>query len=400
MTRNSLFLPDEYTAALSALLQFDLSPANLATRAGKAFIASNAEIILRISEGLTTKRGEFLASDYLRSKEIRRAYALYYMTTNLLKIVPPLRELSFSSFFERPSSLKILDLGTGTGAAVWGALGYIQEVYPGTHSEVMMTDSLKENIQEAENTGKHFASSFGIKPSLRFDQFDLRTPENIPQAVKDLAPYDLITMMNVLNELGESKDTLLLETLLSLLDEHGAIIMIEPATRSESRRLLRFRDLAVTMNATIYSPCFRQADCPALLRKDDWCHTDYAWERPAFIKAIDDIVGTLRLSLKSTYFIIRKDGLTLEKALAKKNLHRVVSERFDEKGRIRAILCGEDGRYEHIVNKRDISDSNHYFKKVERYDVIEIHGQQAREHDRRIESDSIFELVLPVLGAR
>ena len=193
---------------------------------------------------------------------------------------------------------------------------------------------------------------------------------------------------------------MLLDSLMSLLDEHGALVMIEPATRDQSRRLLRFRDMAVKKNTTVYSPCTRQENCPALIKEDDWCHSENAWVRPPFIKAIDDIAGTLRLSLKYSYLILRKDGVTLGNALSKKPLYRAVSERFDEKGRVRSILCGENGRYEHVINKRDLSDSNKDFPEIQRYDLASLLGEEAREHDIRLPKEAEFQIVLPILGAR
>ncbi|MFI5263269.1 MAG: small ribosomal subunit Rsm22 family protein [Candidatus Kapaibacterium sp.] len=400
MIRNTLKLPDEYTAALCDRLEFDLSAASLATRMGKTYITRMSEIVSHISEGLTTNRAEFLASGYLRQKEIREAYTLYYMTTNLLKISQPLRELSFSKSFDNLVPLRILDLGTGTGAAIWGTLSYFNEKENSIPSEIMLTDSLQENLREVEIFSRYFVKSLPLQPRLNFELFDLRNPEYIPQKIKTSGPYHLITMMNVLNELEEKNDEVLLNSLLTLLDNNGSIIIVEPATRIESRRLLRFRDLAAFRNITIYSPCTRQANCPALANEDDWCHTDIAWERPPFIKAIDDIVGTLRLTLKSTYMILRKDGMTLGKALQKENLYRVVSERFDEKGRVRGILCGENGRNEHIINKRDMEDLNKDFQNIRRYDVVNLTGEEVREHDIRLPEGSKFSIVLPILGAR
>jgi ribosomal protein RSM22 (predicted rRNA methylase) len=346
-------------------------------------------------------RSEFLASDYLRSKEIREAYMLYYMTTNLLKIIPPLRELSYSNFFEQTSPLRVLDLGSGTGAAIWGLLSYLHDEGKATAPDITLTDSLTENLSEAENFSRHFIKQFpGIIPRLSFEKFDLRKPGDIPEKIKSIGMFHLITIMNVLNELDEAGDSALLETLMSLLDEHGAIIMIEPATRTQSRRLLRFRDLAVQQGATIYSPCTRQGNCPALIKEDDWCHTEVEWKRPSFIEAIDDRVGTLRLSLKSTYMILRKDDITISEALAQKNLYRAVSERFDEKGRIRSFLCGENGRYEHIINKRDLNESNQDFAEVERYDLVKLLGTEVREHDIKLPPGAKFSIMLPNLGAR
>src|SRR5256885_683654 len=125
MQRNALQIPDEYLVALSERFAFDLLPESLATRVGKAYIVKQAGIVSGINRGLTQSRESFLASGYLKSKEIREAYALYYMTTNLLKVIQPLRELSLSKFFER-SELRILDLGSGTGAAAWGIMHYLR----------------------------------------------------------------------------------------------------------------------------------------------------------------------------------------------------------------------------------------------------------------------------------
>ncbi len=401
MKRYPLEISDEYIAALSERLGFDLRPQSLVTRIGKAYIAENAEIVSRISKGLTTNRTEFLASGYLKDEKIRRAYTLYYMTTNLLKVVAPLRELSLSNFFERNSPINILDLGTGTGAAVWGTLNYLHESVKNRATKIMLTDSHQENLREAEIFSGHFLKQYpSVDATLAYDKYDLRKPQIVSEKIKNSAPYHLLTMMNVLNELDENNDTILFESLMSLLDEHGSLLMIEPATRDQSRRLLRFRDLAVYHSATIYSPCTRQANCPALVKEDDWCHTENHWLRPPFIKAIDDIVGTLRLSLKYTYLIIRKDGVTLGDIISQKALKRAVSERFDEKGRVRSILCGESGRYEHIINKRDLSKSNQDFSEIQRYDLVESIGEEAREHDVRLPKESGFNIVLPILGAR
>ncbi len=401
MIRNAFEMPDEYTTALGEWLRFDLSPASLSTRSGKEYIAQKAEIVSQITEGLTTHRDTFLASGYLKQKKIREAYALYYMTTNLLKIVQPLREISHSHFFEHSSSLRVLDLGTGIGAAAWGALTYFLKEKKNCRPEIMLTDSLGENLFEAEDFSRHFIPRLsGVMPKLSFAKFNLWKPNEIPEAIKKQAPFHLILMMNVLNELDEANDQAIHESVMSLLDANGAIIIIEPATRLESRRLLRFRDMAVTLGATIYSPCTRQADCPALIKDDDWCHTDVAWMRPKFIEAIDDIVGTLRLSLKYSYIILRKDELTLSKMFDQKNLYRIVSERFNEKGRIRSILCGENGRYEHVINKRDLSSYNKDFTEIQRYDLVSLEEAERREHDIRLLKDSKFSIVLPNLGAQ
>ena len=79
--------------------------------------------------------------------------------------------------------------------------------------------------------------------------------------------------------------------------------MIEPSTREQSRRALRFRDRMVEHGFTVFAPCTRTGVCPALADETNWCHTEVKWQRPEFIRAIDDLAGTLRLSLKFTYAV-------------------------------------------------------------------------------------------------
>ena len=64
------------------------------------------------------------------------------------------------------------------------------------------------------------------------------------------------------------------------------------------------------------------------------------------------------------------------------------------------ILCGENGRYEHIINKRDLTEINEEFAKIQRYDVVTLNKPDVREHDIKLQKDSDFSNVLPILGAR
>jgi hypothetical protein len=183
------------------------------------------------------------------------------------------------------------------------------------------------------------------------------------------------------------------------LTDDGALVIIEPASKSESRRLLRLRDKATSKGLTIYSPCTHQMNCPALVKEDDWCFNEVAWERPEFIRYVDDEVGNVRLSLKYTYIIFIKNGSTLHSNLGLPTASRIVSEVFAEKGRTRAIICDENGRGEYILNKRDKSLNNKVFIDTTRFDLLTLKDTEKREHDTRILESSSISVVLPILGA-
>jgi len=413
-----LKVPREYIAALEGVLRrkgIEVSLNEPESAETVRFLDAVAESVKRISTGLTTERDAFLGKHYLRNEDLRQAYLVYYMTTNLLKLWPPLRELAIGKFFEinvksgslggRP--LRMLDLGSGTGTAVWSLLLFSElELCGDREIQFLLTDALEANLRDAETFYSELKSRLGTSSNVsgRFEQLDFGDATAIEKLTSSSGPFDLITLMNALNELPGEGDEDLIERVFTALSNEGAFVLIEPGTRELSRRALRFRDRVVKFGGFVYSPCVRSGGCPALGRESDWCHTDVAWERPEFIERIDDEVGTLRLSLKSTYFVFRKKDVNVADVLLGSRdfveMARVVSEVFHERGRARAILCNESGRREHMLNLRDSNSKNSAFVDLERYDLIQVLDAEPREHDVKITQDATINRLLGASGAR
>jgi ribosomal protein RSM22 (predicted rRNA methylase) len=225
-----LIVPDEYIATLEEVLSVALGKDAVHSRATKQKLQDIARSVQTISEGLTQDRDAFVRSKYLKKQDQRKAYLLYYVTTNFLKLWPPLRELAQSGFFER-KTVNHLDLGSGPGTAAFGLWSYLHQEQSGVACTSFLTDSLTENLSEAERSLRPFASKLSTDLKLTTALWDLRQASTIPSVVKSSGPYDLITMMNVVNELEEVGDAQLIDSLRSVLGPTGAIIMIEPATR-------------------------------------------------------------------------------------------------------------------------------------------------------------------------
>lgn len=399
MKRDSLSPGKIYIESLEEVLGIRLDNDSLKGKVRRKQIESIAEHVRTLSLALT-KQGEApLEHRYLARKEFQQAYQLYYTTTNFLKVIPPLRELQLGGFAEK-DELHVLDLGTGTGAAIWGLVQFLET----DHAKpikltVTAVDSVGENLQFVRTFARAVAKRCTyVTLSVETKQTDL---ESVSDRTFGTGAFDLVLMMNTLNELNESARASMRTILPKAITTDGNIILIEPASKSHSRSLLELRDQMVADGLTIFAPCTRQQTCPALVSEDNWCHGDYRWDRPRFAAMIDEHIGLVRLSLKSSYFTINKRGSTLPSVLAKSNgSYRVVSERFDEKGRVRAICCGTDGRGEFILNKRDKSLDNKQFMYVERYDLIQLSGVLAREHDTVISEASIAIQVLQSTGAR
>lgn len=394
MKRTKLSVPQNYVSNLERLLGLELSHEALISKKGRKALEPFVKGVSALSSGLTKEKHELIERKYLRADDIRDAYLLYYTTTNFLKVIQPISE--WLPYFNG-DTLRILDIGCGTGAATWGLLHYLS-----THEhsikkvEITFADYIKENLDICK---KLFAlQQVEFEMNADYHQIDIKD-DRVAKKVFDQAKYDLIIMMNTLNELPEEGDEERINTFTSLLSDDGSLLIIEPASKSESRRLLSFRDTAIWKKMTVYSPCTHQMNCPALIKADDWCFNEVRWERPEFIRYIDDEVGNVRLSLKYGYIILTKNGATLHGNLGLPVASRIVSEVFVEKGRTRALICDENGRGEHILNKRDKSLNNKVFIDTERFDLLALNDIEKREHDTRILESSSVSIVLPILGA-
>ncbi|MBL7996822.1 class I SAM-dependent methyltransferase [bacterium] len=375
---NKLSLPPNYLTALQSHfnIPFNSSPPKL--------LRSFAQTISAMSSGLkkNKQRKEFVSSAYLDDKKYCDAYLLYYTTCNLLKMYYPLGELKKSGFFNEHSDLSVLDLGSGTGTLILSLSIWLAENFPSSRAQFTAWDQSSVALQTLEK----FYKKFDWKFELETHQMDIENARLTDQR------YDLITGGNVLNELTELGEEHFVSILERNLLPDGFVILVEPALKNSSRRLLELRDRLLQSGWFIYAPCFTHGSCPALVNPEDWCHHDMPWERPKFIEILDEMVGHIRKSLKFSYLILSRQDMHLSEFIAPErnftNQFRVVSDLFKEKGRRRVFLCNDLGRNECLKNKRDNSEENKAFDDLELYDVVQIDLLSEKKEGKKIEKES------------
>lgn len=361
-----------------------------------AVIRRYAPALRRLSEYLNDTTARRSATrPYLRDRALREAYLLYFTTANLLKLLPPLAELrrgdalrgdavSMTYDAEHVGDarsgriLRVLDLGCGPGTGVAGIHAFLETLRAPVAVEMLALDAVTANTDAAAQVAADLRERTGLPVTVQTERADLAHPPELEER------FDLVLGMNVLNELSPGAASRLREWIIQRLAAAGDLLLIEPALRETSRTLLHFRDAAVAEGWTVYAPCFRQKGCPALLNPGDWCHHDVTWERPAFMTALDEEVGNIKKSLKFSYQLLNRDGRTLGTHLPLRKPQRVVSELRVEKGRARCFVCGGDGRRLVMRNRRDRRVENASFDALERYDIVEISGEEQRAHDMRI----------------
>ncbi len=314
--------------------------------------------VRRLSD-LFTRNREALRSEYLDEDELRRSYLAYFCPITLAKVQAVLAELPHELLSERRGNepYRFLDVGAGPGSAALGVLDWLCRVPPAgsLHLEAVLVDSSRLALRDAGRLLDAYVAA-GETPPIRVSTVRAnleRTREWLDGLPGRAAAgsYDLIVAANCLNELYRSHRepcrarTKLVAALLSLLKEDGSLILIEPATRAESRAFHQVRDLVVAQRlCTVYSPCLHEQPCPALARKEDWCHEERPWQPPWFIELVDKEVGFIKDALKFSYLVLRTDGRSITPRAP--NVFRVVSELRVMKGEKRAWLCNETGRQE------------------------------------------------------
>jgi len=330
-----------------------------------------ARVLDRIAAGVTRLSARLVGEPdhpgpYLRDAALRSAYTAYYLPVNAPKLWPVLDFLEARGVAPVDGA-RVLELGAGPGTGCVGAGLWAES--RGRRFSLHATDALAE----ASGSARSLFDALGWRDA-QVGVFDALGSSGEP------APADLLLMFNVVNELPEAQDERLVERVRRLLRPMGTLVVVEPASKEKSRRVLAFRDACVRAGLSLLGPCTHHMACPMRARPDDWCHAEWRFERPAYLRAVDQRIGHVREVLKATWFALSSAQR------GPLGGHRVVSRRFDEKGRTRAQVCGVDGLQTWELQHRDVTDANRDWLDLSRYDRIELRavasdrpGRLARE---------------------
>ncbi len=138
------------------------------------------------------------------------------------------------------------------------------------------------------------------------------------------------------------------------------IVIIEPATQEDGRRLLNLRQTLVQKGFHILAPCTHQGLCPLLHQsKSDWCHDRIRFEAPEWFLKIEKLLPIKNTNLTFSYLVAKKTPAHF--SAAQKNdlkrpttkslgdtegpLHwRIVGDPLEERGKTRQMLCRGENR--------------------------------------------------------
>ena len=294
-----------------------------------------------------------------------------------------------------------LDIGCGPGTAGLAAILFLHSLGLGKE-----TTSLRVRLYSADASPKVLSECRHLTRTLsgmlqedspgREVEHHTFPPLLLPEGLEKFpaqGPFDAVFFSNLLAEINGEKEEIhraFIRFVHKFLDPNGLAIFMEPAQRIYSRRLLGLRDaVAGEAGLQILSPCPELLQCPALhLSEKDWCHDRLEWERPDFIATMDKLAGIRKESLKFTHLIIKKGPR--EKGKGAMDQFVVVSELMEEKGKASVFLCGEKGRHEFELLKKDRSSSNSVFFTLRRGERIILQGYEEKHEKKRLGKGSML----------
>ena len=301
--------------------------------------------------------------DSSKPAHLRLAYFLYFMPPNLFRVASVWSELARLGYRWPKTEFRGIEFGAGPASGACGiAAG---ERYAPVGLPKSGNWALIEQDKAILELGCKWAKSYFDYLNPGTDTWDLRPFHRKIDVTQGFLPksaptFNLWLMSYYLNEtevpVAELAKTLVRDWTRHLADE-GIVILVEPALKMQSRKLLELRSELLKERETqgadwlqVLLPCLGHQACGALAAPDDWCHEDVSWWRPPYFRKLDAMVGLDRKSLPFSYLVLVRSRRAREEilpALAGTSLEerqRLVSPAHAEGRELEFFLCGSEGK--------------------------------------------------------
>ena len=309
------------------------------------------------------------ASDTPSENRYSDAYFVYNFPLNMAKTMHVIKEirLRYADFFLNRDHYDLLDIGCGEGAGMFGAYHALRN--KGLQRvKLVGIDGSKRMLDRA----KYLAARFRAHdPGLKTRFFRQRIQERFRFASKK--KYDIVLVINSLAEIIQEAviSSRFIISILKHLTNDGLLLIIEPALKKFSRRLMRLRDeLALQKDVQVLLPCFHGNPCGLLEigSRNEWCHQSVPWLPPQFLKIINQGLNREIDVLKFAYLVLTKGKARLDRPEG----YRVVSQLLREKGKSRCFICTPQGRVELVKLNRSHDLRNADFDAITKGSVVHL----------------------------
>jgi hypothetical protein len=292
--------PDVYTARIERILR------GLGT--SLADPPRLADAVLRLSDHYIAKPDAPTPWD---KDWAQIAYACYFFPLNYARVRGVVRHGAKVGFFDGLAALT--DFGSGVGTvplALWDELGAAGGAFLGTGAAV-----------ERAAVGQRLYEELKAPAAPR-----LAWSRTIDAGAARHAGH-LGSFSFSLTELAD---------LPAWARASEALMLIEPGTHQDGRRLLALRRDLLADGFFAWAPCTHQAACPLLVESErDWCHDRVAFAPPPWFEALSEHLPMRNPTLACSYVLLRKTPPPAWTA----GLARLTGDLRKEKGAARQMVC-------------------------------------------------------------
>ncbi len=253
------------------------------------------------------------------------AYAAYRMPATWAAVRGALGQFRELAPDFRPRSF--LDIGGGTGAALWAAADAFASL-----TEAVVLDQ----VEEALRLGRRLAggSAEAVVRSAAWHRGMVTDPRTADRV-------DLAAISYVLSELSAADQA----AVVARAGEAAEVVLvIEPGTPDGHRRILGARDTLIAAGLGVVAPCPHQAACP-LAEGADWCHFSARVNRTSLHRRLKG--GELGHEDEKFSYVIAS------RVARPRARGRILRHPLKRKGLVTLQVCGADeGVVPTLVSKR------------------------------------------------
>lgn len=243
------------------------------------------------------------------------AYRHYYLPLNYIRCKKIIERGLQVNFFENLTHF--IDWGAGPGTASLAL----------AHNEKLKTQIKKQILFDISKSTLNSFSDLHEELINKdyFDFLDLKNPYPNKQNSCLIFSYSLTE----LNELPTG------------YGEYEALMILEPSTSEDGRKLLNLRKMLIESGYSIWAPCTHQLACPLLTHsKNDWCHDRAQVQAPKWFHDLEQLLPMKNKTVTTSYLLARKR----KPVETIKTKARLTGDSLEEKGKTRQLICRNNQR--------------------------------------------------------
>ncbi|WP_409462256.1 small ribosomal subunit Rsm22 family protein [Amycolatopsis sp. GA6-003] len=261
------------------------------------------------------RQGGSATSPILSSELDVAAYAGYRMPATYAAVSAVLDEVAAAAPGFAPKTH--VDVGGGTGAAVWAAA----DVWPSLEKCTVL-----EQVAAALALGRKLAAN-ADEPAVRATVWQRGLVDSASAAPE----ADLVTLSYVLGELPERGRADVVQWLAA---KASTVVLIEPGTPAGFERIREAREVLREMGRSVVAPCPHDDACP-IKPGEDWCHFSARLPRSGVHRRIKS--GTLGFE-DEKFSYVAATSAPVDRPPA-----RIIRHPRKHKGFVQLDLCTVDG---------------------------------------------------------